>query len=279
MSDRLTMDTLHRKRTVLMAAGAILVLASIFVVGALRRAAPGRAIAVAPEASDRAEQDLRDGVAPRVEDPSVLASADSGSSEIEEQLARFYGADWPARRKFPLDQGIRIEGRPPLAPWEEVEAILGEKLLLLPGTREHILAASIDWPDELTNEWFQQRFSHGFELSDLDRTELEALVQPLHAELRTVVERYLDDIDEAIAHQFSLGKYIRAPITTLGIPRPPPEGHFFANGQSHGGWTCALSLAEADFPHIVRAGRDIEDRKRHRNQAVRAHLEAIRKHH
>lgn len=209
----------------------------------------------------------------------MAEAASTDPLDLEEQLALFHGADWPARRQFLLDKGFVLAGRPPLPPWSEVEEVLGAKLLVLPDTRAHILADAVDWPEELTNEWVQQRFSHGFELSEIDKAELEELVRPVHAEMRSVVERYLDDLDAAIAHQFALGKIVRAPFSTVGMPGPPSEGHFYSSAQSHRGWTCKLSLASADFPHIPAAQADIQDRKRQRNQLVRARLEQLRKHH
>lgn len=274
-----TMNGRFEQRWILMAMGGVLVLTPLVAVGIFWSERPDQMGDVAPLAVGQVDPVSGEEPMPRSSVSPAAPAASPDPTDLEDQLARFHGADWPERRKFLVEEGFVLEGRPPLPPWSEVEDALGEKLLVLPETRAHILAEAVDWPEELTNEWIQQRFAHGFELSDLDKAELEELVGPVHAELRSVVERYLDDLDAAIAHQFALGKVVRAPFTTVGMPGPPSEGHFYSSAQSHRGWTCKLSLAAADFPHVTAAQADIQDRKRQRNQLVRARLEQLRKHH
>ncbi len=198
---------------------------------------------------------------------------------LEEQLAAFHGAAWDERRQFLIDLGYDLGARDPLPPWEEVQAEIVAKISLSPKTRASVIESTLEWADELTAEWVSEKYSRGFIPSAQDLAELSAAVEETHQQMRETLARYLDDVDAAIATQVALDRVVRAPLTTRGMPRPPPEGNFFSGAAGHRGWSCSVSLHSSDFPHIKEAQHELNRMRRARDRIVKEKLAELRRFH
>lgn len=189
-------------------------------------------------------------------DPLRTASPPTAAEVLED----YWGARWPEvlERLRAAGKAEDLDKPFELAPWEEVETEITQKLLPADEMLESLRTSSLRWPEVLDESFVRNEYSTGQEIKPSDLLEIERIAEPFNADLRLLSDQYANDLALIIRHEVGSGRFERTPRSTSCLPKRE-EPVFYATSTGKGGWAARVELTYAQFPELDALTKQMQD--------------------